>query len=295
MSAVRPTSTPTGGASARASALLARPGAGTGGRTGPGADDPRTRNARLVVCAIALGLAPVLMVLGNLFVVDTGDEAAQEVADIAADRNLFLAGNVLFALGAAALIPGAIALASLVRARGAGWMTTGACMIALGGGSLAVALWSYTIVGYLGTDDGVPRDGLVALFDRGNDSALFAVAWLIGVGALIGMILAGIGLMRARAVPLWQPILLIVAPFLLFVGGEDGLLSAVLTLPLVVALGVLAYEAIRVSRSPAAGSAVPPAADRIDRTDAEPGMPAPREGVEPAGRRDPAAGSTSVG
>jgi hypothetical protein len=243
---------------------------------GRATNDPRTSRARLALCAIALGLAPVLLALGDLIMVSTGDKAAQEVADIAGARGRFLAGNLLFVLGAAALVPGALALARLVRARGAAWATTGACMVAIGGGSLAVAVWSYTIVGYVGTEPGASRVGLVSLIDHANNSILVGAAWILGIGALFGFVVTAIGLIRARTVPLWEPILLIVAAVLTFVSGQ-GTLAAVLTLPMVVALIALAYEALTAdSRAPAATA--PGVIDLSDPAAADAGMPAQREG-----------------
>ncbi len=292
MSAASHASTSTSGRSL-GTALFARPAAGADGRTGPGALDPRTSRARLILCALALGLAPVLLVIASLVSISTSDNAAQGVADVAADRNQFVAGNILFLLGAAALIPGALALASLVRARGSAWMTTGASMMALGGGSIAIALWSYTVVGFLGTESGVARDAAVAMFDHGDSSLLFGAAWVIGTGALLGMIIAAIGLIRARSVPLWEPVLLIIAPVVSFF-GENGVLGAALSIPLAIALIALAYEVLRmVGRSRTVAEPAAAGGGSIDLTEA--GMPAPRQGVEHSGTRNPAAGSTSVG
>jgi hypothetical protein len=241
--------------------------------------DPRTDRARLLLCAAALALAPILLALGTLISPDTGDKAAKEVATIAAHRGQFLAGTLLFALGAAALIPGTLALAQLARARGAAFMTTGAAMIALGGGCLAVALGSFGIVGYVGTEAGVPRDGLIAFVDHADNSALFGALWVIGVGSLIGMIVCAIGLLRARTVPRWEAILLIVAPPLAFF-GNSGVLGAVLGLPLIVALVALAYEIVR-SPMPAEIDLTDGAAD----ADIASATPTQRERVEPATSR----------
>jgi len=73
------------------SSLTARPDA-------PAAEDPRTTTARRTMCALALGLAPVLLTIGSLLSVSTSDKAAQEVVDIAADRNRFFVANLLLAL-----------------------------------------------------------------------------------------------------------------------------------------------------------------------------------------------------
>jgi len=162
-----------------------------------------------------------------------------------------------------------------VRAKGAAWMTTGACMIALGGGSLAVAIWSYNTVGFLGTDAKVNRDGVVSLFDRANDSFVVGLPWIIGIGGLIGMIVAAVGLIRARTVPLWEPILLIIGPVVAFVGG-DGILGAILSLPLVIALIALAYESLLLVRQRARAESMT-GAGTIDLTQATgSGMPAQR-------------------
>jgi hypothetical protein len=247
-----------------------------------------------MLCAVALGLAPVLLTAAALIEVTTSDNAARAAQQIAADRERFLAGNLLFALGAAALVPGALALASLVRGRGAAWMTTGASMVALGGGSLALALWSFTIVGYIGTESGVPHDGFVSLLDHGDNSALIGSAWILGMGALLGMIVAAVGLLRARAVPRWQPLLLILGPILTFFGGS-GVVDGILSLVLDVALIALAAEAIRASRGAGRPGTIDHT-DTIDLTDSpathpatagSTDMPAPREAAERAdgGRR----------
>ena len=159
--------------SSRASALFARPVPGADGRTGPAAADPRTSRARLILCAIALGLAPILLRPREPRLVNTSDNAAKAVtARSPPTGTSSWSATSCSCSGAAALIPGAIALASLVRARGSAWMTTGACMVAVGGGSLAMALWSFTVVGFLGTEKGVARDAAVAIFDHGDNSLL---------------------------------------------------------------------------------------------------------------------------
>lgn len=282
----------TSGSASGVAALFARPTAGADGRTGPAATDPRTSRARLVLCALALGLAPVLLIVGSLVSVSSSDKAAQGVADIAADRNRFVVGNILFLLGAAALIPGALALSRLVRARGSAWMTTGACMLAVGGGSLSIALWSYTVMGFLGTESGVSRDAAVVMFDHGGGSLLIGAAWILGIGGLLGLIVAAVGLIRARSVPLWEPILLILAPVLSFF-GEDGVVGALLGVPLAIALLALSYEVLRMPQSSTAGAAPATQADRIDLTGTGSAMPAQRPGVEPLGSRNPTSGSTA--
>lgn len=247
--------------------------------TAAAAPDPRTTRARRLLCAAALALAPVLLLVAALVELDVSDTAATAAGQIAGHRGRFLLGEMLFAAGVAALIPGAIALASLVRGRGAAWMTTGACMVAVGGGSMALGIWAYGVVGYVGTSSGVPRSALVALLDKGDNSPVVGLSWILGAGALLGMIVVAVGLIRARAVPLWEPILLIVAPILTFFGG-GGVLGAFLGLPLVIALVALAGEVVRAERTAAAPG-------HIDLTavgDAGLEMPSPRRISEPAGR-----------
>ncbi len=251
--------------SASMSSLLRRP------EPAARAADPRTSRARLIVCALALALAPVLLLLAGLVSVETSDNAVKAAGQIAAHRNRFLVGELLFALGTAALIPGALALASLVRARGAAWMSTGACMIALGGGAMSVGIYTYVSVGFIGTGKGFPRNAFETLLDRGQNSAITGLPFVLGAGALLGMIAAAVGLIRARAVPLWQPIVLIIAPVLTF-ASSGGVLGAVLTIPMLVVLWALAFEVVRSDARPAAPRS-------IDVTDGAQ-MPAPRSGSE---------------
>ena len=92
------------------------------------------------------------------------------------------------------------------------------------------------------SDPDLPREGMGQFADVASDSGYtvppFAVGFL-GIG--IGLVLVGIGLLRARTVPLWMPALLVVGASTTFFSGGNGVALMLLTTsPLPVLLGFAA-------------------------------------------------------
>ncbi len=219
--------------------------------------DDRTTRVRRTTQAGCLALSGVLIALSFAFSLSV-ETSAEEVAMIADEQGRFLLSNGLLAAGALLLVPGSIAIAQLLRARGSGLLTFGAVTTGLGGTAMALGIWGYTVAGRVITDDPIPREAAVQVLDAAYDDWVIGILWLLGMGTLVGPMIVGAALLRVPVVPRWLGALLVVAPVVAFL-GSDGPVGAVLAVPFAVALAVLARYAQRVPTSESAGIRVPPA------------------------------------
>jgi hypothetical protein len=241
--------------------------------------DPRTIRVRRTLEGACLALAGVLLAVG-FAIGQSYDSTAEEVAGIADDRAQFLASNLFIVAAALLFVPGAIGIAQLVRGRGSGLLTTGAAMLGIGGMSLALGLWSYTVAGRLLTSEPVPRDVAVRVVDLAYDDPAIGLVWLVGMGIMLGPIVCGIAFLRVRVVPRWLAALLIVAPVVAFLGGDPGgLITFAATLPLAAALAALGVRVARL-REPGATAGLPAQAGVSSAAPAVPRQPGAPERAE---------------
>lgn len=128
-------------------------------------------------------------------------------------RDAWLNTHYYGGIGIAVFMIGlAVAACMLTPARGAIWTTVGAAMITLGGiAHLAGIAGEGVAMGYAADPAAVPQaQGAELLRYIFEHDGRFFVG--IGVGLLLmtlGGILIGVGLVRARTVPLWVPLTLI--------------------------------------------------------------------------------------
>lgn len=242
--------------------------------------DPRTARVRRTLEGACLALGGVLLAVG-FAIGQSAESTAEEVAGIADDRAQFLVSNLVVVAAALLLVPGAIGIAQLVRGRGSGLLTTGAAMTGIGGMSLALGLYSYTVAGRLLTSEPVPRDVAVRVVDLAYDDLAIGLVWLVGMGVMLGPLVCGVALLRVRVVPRWLAALLVAAPVVAFLGGEPGgLATFALMLPLAVALVALGVQVARLPEpgAPAAVPAHPGASASASAVPRQPGAPERAEG-----------------
>jgi hypothetical protein len=224
--------------------------------------DRRTTVVRRALLAACLVLAIALITLSEVLAPEHVETAADEYRVIAADRGQTMITAALFALGAAFLVPGAIGIAQLVRGRGSGLLTTGAAMVGIGGMAMAMAMWGFYAASFLLTSPPVSPETGVAVFELAFDSWQLGVAWLLGMASLVGFVVVGAGLLRARAIERWKGALLIVAPFVVFFAEVDGVLALLVNLPLLVAVALVADRVRRVEEEPQTAPSVTAPAQR---------------------------------
>jgi hypothetical protein len=154
----------------------------------------------------------------------------------------WLAAGLLSALTPFLLIPGLAALAAMVHRRGARVVRVGAGL--LGVGSIAASVHAS---GYFGMYDVLARSGVddaaVRAVDSASESSPFFVPFILlfMLGMLLGPIVLGVGLRRARLVPVWAPLAAVVFAV---AGGTGGVAAGAVGLVAFVALAAAVARAL---------------------------------------------------
>ena len=202
------------------------------------------------VSAFALALISALKPLGD------GD-ALPGYGAIAPHRDyawaFFVVAGVQLVIGACAA---ALAALLLVRERGAGWATVGASLVWLGAAVYGVGIGGWASLYYFATDRRALAPNVGAqLFDRFNHDGAHMLAVPFG-GALVvalGSLLLAVGLLRARSVPRWVPIvgaLSAVATVVLPPDAVPGLVGEAASSVTTVAIGWYAWRLARPRPAP---------------------------------------------
>jgi hypothetical protein len=190
--------------------------------------------ARGRLSALALAGSGVGIVLGHLLTVPPTGKASVYVADLAAHRTVGVIGGLLTAVGAFLLVPGLGAVLRLARERGARLATVGAVLagtgaVALGAGDVMITL----VMGGLVEKH---RDLAAKIFDLSDSVPLIGLPFALAPLFVLGMVLVGIALLRARTVPAWLAVLAIVGAVGVFFSSAGGVSAFIPLLPLGVAL-----------------------------------------------------------
>lgn len=198
----------------------------------------RRRLAALATVGAGIGI-----VVGHLLTVPPEGKASTYVDDFAHHHTTGVIGGLLTAAGAFLLVPGLSAILRLVRDRGAGLATAGAVLagigiVSLGAGDVMITL----IMGWLVKSD---PDTAVAIFKGSDTSPLVGLPFAFAPLFVLGMLLLGTALIRARAVPLWLAALTILGAVMLPLSTAGGLSAFLILLPLgsaLVGLGITAFR-----------------------------------------------------
>jgi hypothetical protein len=210
------------------------------------ATDRTTRSdvdARARLSALALVGAGIGIVVGHLLTVPPDQDVGPYLHQLAEHRSTSTIGMLLTATGAFLVVPGLVAVLRLVRDRGARLATAGAVLAgvgitALGSGDVMIGL----VMGSLVDEH---RDTAEAVFRAADTEPLLGLVFGLAPVFVLGMILLGVALLRARAVPAWLGALTIVAAVALMFSNGGGVRAFVTLLPLGVALVGLGIAALR--------------------------------------------------
>jgi hypothetical protein len=188
----------------------------------------------------------------------------------------WLAAGLLSALVPFLVLPGLGVLAANVHGRGANVVRVGAAL--LGTGSIAASVHA---AGYFGMYDVLARSDVdptaVRAVDSASESSPFFVPFiaLFMAGMLLGPIVLGVGLRRARLAPVWAPIAAVVFAV---AGGTGGVAAGAVGLIAFVALSAAVARALRLA-SPGAHAehrGPRPAGDTVGRVVQPGGSAVPR-------------------
>jgi hypothetical protein len=201
-----------------------------------------SRNFARTLAAIALVTAPLIWALGTFIDPAWADDNAEYLAEVADNEGAYLVAGILWSLGGLLLVAGLLGVLHLVRGRrvtlgqiGVGLMIFGAIGMASG-----LAFNGFEIA--MADEDN--REAMVTLSENLEDSAALGIYWIgfFIVGIVLGAILLVISLFRTKIVPIWAPILLIVAIAFGFVSGDDKVLSGLSFIVLAAAFVPLAQR-----------------------------------------------------
>jgi hypothetical protein len=185
-----------------------------------------------------MALAAATVLIGHALNVPATLATGPFLDEVAARPGLFLLGGLLQAASAFLLIPAAVGLMALVPARGAGWATAGGVLTGIGAAATGAGLVMITTVMAMlvGTD----RPVAARVFDVASTSTIGGLPFLLAPAMLVGLLLLGIALLRARTVPVVYAVVLAVGAVLAALAPGGGWLGALGHLPLAVALALLA-------------------------------------------------------
>jgi hypothetical protein len=205
-----------------------------------------SRNFSRTLAGIGLIAGPLLLAIGALIDPAWSDDSAEYLQEVADDKGRYAVAGVLWTLGTLIFIAGTLGLIKLLRGRG---VTLGQ----IGAGLITIGLIAFTaVLAFNAFDielaDAENREAMVALSDSLEDSALLSVyffGFFLG-GIVLGSLLLAIALFRRRIVPIWSPILLIVAVIVGFFAAS-AVVNAISFLVLLAALAPLAMRILALS------------------------------------------------
>lgn len=203
---------------------------------------------------LALILAPLMLLLGDILSPAWSDDTAEYARQVAESTSAQSLSGVLYTIAMPLMLAGAIGLASCIRGRGVTLANIALVLAVLGLGTFP-ALTATSIVD-VAAINAVGEEGLASLIDAGEDSAAFLVVLLFAlVGSLLSLLLIGIAVWRSGLAPWWVGVALIVTAVLLIAGGSSQVLAIVASALSVIGFG---YLGVRILRLPDATWERPP-------------------------------------
>ena len=166
------------------------------------------------------------------------------VRTIESQPGQWLASHLALGVGMALLAVGLTSVLRLVEGRDARTTLVGTVVAAIGAalmslGDLAHGVVAYALAGHL--------DASASLVAQEAYFAQPAIMILSMAGMLLplGLIILGVGLFRARVVPRWLAVLVLISPIAIQAGMASGPRMLAFGLPFVVAMGAMARATAR--------------------------------------------------
>jgi hypothetical protein len=208
----------------------------------------RATVARVTLLAVALGTTAVAAAVGGLFWPEAeGGGDTYSYADIAPVRELWWGLLGSLAVVAVVNVPlQALATMYLVRARGQVWATVGGCLMWVGIGLQATGGAGWASAYFYPTDPSLDQSVGSAVIEAANNDQAHLFGFLVPGALLVvlGTVVQCVGLLRARALPVWVPICLLFSVITFVVPG-DGALGLVTSIPMAAGAIGLGYFAWR--------------------------------------------------
>ena len=198
-------------------------------------------NFSRTLAAIALVVGPLLLAISSLLDPAWDDDAATYLAEVADNEGAYVAAGAFGTVGSLFFVVGMLGVMRLMRRRGLtlGQVAAGLLVFGMIGLTPILAFNGFDVV----LADADNRDAAVAIYEDVEESAAVTIYWVsfFMIGIVLGSILLAVALFRRRIVPIWSPILLILAIVVGFF-GQSSVVSALSFLVLGAALYPLAMK-----------------------------------------------------
>jgi hypothetical protein len=204
---------------------------------------PSDARARARLSALALAGAGVGIVVGHLLTVPSDQDVKPYLDQLAAHRTTGILGGLLTAAGAFLLVPGLAALLRMVRGRGSRFATAGAIIAGVGITALGAGDVMLTLV--MGDLVAKHRDTAEALYRIADADPLISLPFALAPLFVLGMVLVGVAVLRARDLPTWLGVLTIAGGLCVPFSTAGGPRAFLTLLPLGAALVSLGVTALR--------------------------------------------------
>jgi len=182
------------------------------------------RNFGRTLTGLALIAGPAVMLVGAIISPDTMDDnKLKELNKVAAHKSSFILSALLFLLATLILLAASVGIIHLFRGRR---VTLGqiAGSLLLVGTSVTVAFFTFAIVEYeMVNQSGLDRVQLAKFLDKANNSASGLPLFILFiVGIVLGLILLAIAAWRAKLIPIWAAVLILLGGLLAFAGQSKA-------------------------------------------------------------------------
>ena len=207
------------------------------------------RNFGRTLTGLALIAGPLLMLVASIVTPNTdNDNKLKELNSVAAHKSAYLWGSVLFLLGTLILLAASVGIIHLFRNRR---VTLGqiAGSLLLVGTAVTTAFYAFTILEYeMVNHAGLNRAELAKYLHEVNNTAALAPLFILFIlGIVLGLILLAIAAWRAKLIPIWAAILILLGGLIAFFGGQDQASSIIDSVLLLIPFVILGRTVLSMS------------------------------------------------
>lgn len=213
----------------------------------PDHTDENGARMRHIIGGVSLIAAFVALLIAILVEPDLSGEPASQLEAIADNPGGMATASIVGLLASGLFMPAMLGLIDVVRGRGGMFVFVGACLVLLGElGHTATA--TYGIIERQMVAPGVVRTDMLDLVSRLSTDPVFGLYIALFFAASVGLVVFGIGLLRARFIPLWVFALLavgLVVDFAPLPGKTAEIAGVAIATVAVVWIGVTAIRTAR--------------------------------------------------
>lgn len=199
---------------------------------------------RRVLLGVTMIVAPVVLLLGHLLTVSADEAPDALIRDVSAAGPVYVLSTIMIAFGVLLLPVAFVGMMRFARGRGGTLVTIGAVLstIAAIGAGAGNAMFGMVLGSLLPAHPDLAKQVIEA---AGNAPAA-TWQWQVFYLFPVGLVVMAVGLILARQLAVWIPIVLGIGALLLLVSGAGGLVTFLTLLPL--GIGLAAPGVVLIAR-----------------------------------------------